>query len=307
VEVKFCFQPPQPFGLAASGGRTAVKGKVGSVTFNSNTGQCFVENIEPLAPLRVTLEEPGRRVSVRGSILTINQRFESFPQLREMLDSVGFALPMLLAVEFADPPWLEEVTGLVGSVPFRWQLALWRFDFPTTTQEDQQRRVVTSLRRLVVLAADKQRRLVGAVHYFHIACRLRREEKTAGEFLAEALHNLCKVLENLYGPEREDVRAALRVLRYRDEEIERDFIPVMLLRNSFDVGHPSLVVFTDEQLETLHRYADRAETVFRRFLQKLLEGIEAGWAAVPDYQLRRTDAQTARTLEMLRERMAGTP
>jgi len=40
----------------------------------------------------------------------------------------------------------------------------------------------------------------------------------------------------------------------------------MLLRSKIDVAHVSLVLFTPEQLHTLHRYADRAEVAFRRLL-----------------------------------------
>jgi hypothetical protein len=43
--------------------------------------------------------------------------------------------------------------------------------------------------------------------------------------------------------------------------------------------------------------------VFRRFLQKLLEDIEAGRAEVPAYQLKQADTETAKTLDVLRERL----
>jgi hypothetical protein len=166
---------------------------------------------------------------------------------------------------------------------------------------------VTAGNRFTVISAANRRRLVAALFYFHVACRVKREGKIPGEFLAEALLNFHKVLEVLYGPDRVTVRTSLKDLGYTSDEIERDYIPSMLLRDQMDVGHPMLAVLTPRQLDTLHRYADRAERVFRDLLQRLFQAIEAGSFDVPAHGAHQVDPAVNRTLEMLRRNFSQLP
>jgi len=92
-------------------------------------------------------------------------------------------------------------------------------------------------------------------------------------------------------------------LGYSTDEIERDFIPAMLLRNSIDIGHPMLALFNSQQLETLHMYADRAERAFRGLLQRIFKAIEAGELDIPPYETAAVDLSTQRTIETLRQRL----
>jgi len=59
-EICFHFQPPQPFGTAAGGGRTDVLAVAATALFNANTGEHTIESKEPLSPLDVTIEAPTR-------------------------------------------------------------------------------------------------------------------------------------------------------------------------------------------------------------------------------------------------------
>lgn len=303
VEVSLYLQPLQPFGMAAGGGSTAVLETRANMQFNANIGQHFVGSETPLMPLEVVIEEPVRLVSLKGNCLTVKEHCQDYKKLIELVESLYFGLPLLLAVEFIDPPIVERVAGRIGSAPFSWELSDWQVRFDITTQEHQEQRVATAWNRFNILSVPHLRRLIAALQYFHVACRLKREAKTPGEFLAEALLNFCKVLEVLYGSNRDQVRRSLAELGYNSEEIERDFTPAMLLRNSMDVGHPSLALFTSRQLETLHRYADRAERAFRVFLQKVFEAIESGRTDIPPYETESVDAETQRTIERLRQRL----
>ncbi len=303
VEVSLHFQPLQPFGKAPGGGLTTVQSQHARVLFNANTGQHFVECSSPLAPLEVEIEEPIRRITLEGNCVTIKEHFEDNTKFTEVLESLYFGLPLLLALEFADPPFVERVDGKIGSVLFRWELSDWRIEVNITTQDLQQQKFATAWNRFDILAAPHRRRLIAALHYFYVACRVKREGKMPGEFLAEALLNFYKVLEILYGPNRDQVRTALADLKYTTEEIERDFIPSMLLRNSIDIGHPTLALFTPQQLETLHRYADRAEKAFRDLLKRIFNAIETGDFDIPPYETGAVDPATQRTIETLRQRL----
>ena len=302
IEVSLYFQPLQPFGMASSGGLTTVVGSPTTGLINFNTGQYLVEAAKPLKPLRAVIER-SFKMCWDGNRLTVSTTCESWDSMRAIINSLYFGLPLLLAVEFADPPYVERVEGVAGGVPFTWELSRWSMPIDATTQEHQTERLTQACNRFDLLEDEHQFRLVGALHYFHIACRLRREAKSPGEFLAESLLNLHRVLEVLYGPSRDSVRSALVQLGYGGEEIERDFIPVMLLRNSIDVGHPSLALLKPEQLQTLQRYADGAEHAFRLFLQRLVNEIAAGRAELSPHEIKSPDSDLVQTIETMRSRL----
>ena len=303
AEVVFCFQPLQPFGMEAGGGRTATRAEPARMLFNANTGQHSVESTTPLAPLDVRIEEPMRTLTLKGNELTVVQHFDNLGVLQEFIESLYFGAPLLLAVDFADPPRVERVQGRIGEVKFRWELANWRAEIDITSQERQEQRVLDAWGRFAAVAGENRRRLLAALHYFHVACRLRQEAKFPGEFMAESLLNLHKVLEVLYGPRRDEVRAALAALGFGDEEIERDYIPVMILRDSIDIGHPSLELLSQQQLTTLHRFAERGERAFRMLLTRLLDAVVAGRVVVQPYDFVPADGQTVRTIEEIQARL----
>jgi hypothetical protein len=151
---------------------------------------------------------------------------------------------------------------------------------------------------------SENRRLVAALHYFHVAVRLARVATSPGEFLAEALLNYCKVLEVLFSDSTETVRLRLKELGYASEEIERDYVPAMILRSKIDVAHVSLALFTPHQLATLHRYADRAEGAFRSLLSRVLERFDAGSLDLPDYELHAADSETTAIIERMASALA---
>ena len=175
VELVIVFGPPQPFGMEAGGGRTAVRDVEGALQFNANTGQHFIVSSQPLEPLDVTIEEPDHRWELRGNELRVLiERCASNRDLTGLISSLYYGLPILLNVEFADPPVIERIEGKVGATRFRWELTDWQMSFQTTTQEEQERKFVDSWERFELLSNPQNRRLIGALHYFHMACRLAR-------------------------------------------------------------------------------------------------------------------------------------
>ena len=288
VEISFVFQPLQPFGVVAGGGKTAVRGVPATAHFDANSGKHTIESKEPLQSLNVTIEEPGRRTEIRGNELRVFTHCKTLKDLNDLIQSLYFGFPMLLNVEFVDPPIVERVSGKAGSTSFRWELAKWRMEFETTTQELQEEKIASSWRRFDLLSKPGNRRLIAALHYFHVGCRLSRVGNSPWEFMPEVILNLSKVLEILFPPvgdgkTRDAVRTALKTLDYSEVEIERDFIPAMALRNEIDVGHVSLSLFTLKQLQILHEYTESAEAAFRSMLRRLLDRMQKGHYEVPLY------------------------
>ena len=119
-------------------------------------------------------------------------------------------------------------------------------------------------------------RFSAALHYYHVARRLVVAGNGAHEFMAEIILNLNKVLEVLFGPRRDSVREELTKLGYSSEDIEIRFIPLMILRNEFDVGHAFLSVIDREVLKELYSYLEFMEEDFCELLQRLLRRMNDG-------------------------------
>lgn len=305
--LRFHFLPTQPFGVTADGGRTAVRAVAASALFDANSGAHSVQSKQPLETLDVTIEEPSRVVRLAGRELSISQGCDSLRDLEALVQSVFFGLPPLLNVAFADPPFVERVDGTVGSSSFRWELSNWRMEFRTTTQNQQEERVAEAWERMSFLAETaRRRRLFAGLHYFHVACRLARECRTAGEFVAEVILNLAKTLETMFPPvgdgrTRDAVRAGLRLLGFSEEEIEGNFLPAMALRNEIDVGHIELGLFKMDQLKIIHAFTERAEGAFREMFERLLVAIKEGRMDVPAYDTSSPRKEALELIERLRK------
>jgi len=185
-------------------------------------------------------------------------------------------LPMLLNLELAEPPIVMTTCGRVGDTTFNWELVGRKFCFQTTTQENQEKTIYSTIERFRLFSEKANPRLLAALHYFHIACRLTAEGNSPWEFMAESVLNLCKVLQVLFGEKRDDVRGGLAGLGYSMEEIERDFIPLMVLRDGFDVGHASLTIFKPENLEAIYEYLEDIESHVRDLLKCVTDSVQAG-------------------------------
>jgi hypothetical protein len=262
------------------------------VHLDTNTGHIAVEPQLPLKPLEVLINEKDRIVRLCGNILTIETQCGDIKELDGLIQSVYYAFPMLLNMEFADPPVINRVTGEVGGTPFSWELRMSPTIAATiaaTNQELQEKRVIHSWLRFNVISPPDRKRLVAALHYFHTACRLLRAGHTPWEFMSESILNFCKVLQALFpgtdGGSCDSARKGLRKLGYTDEEIERDFVPAIILRNQIDVGHVFLAMLQWDQLNVIHQYSRSAEGAFQEMLRRTVELIGQGKADVPPYEV----------------------
>jgi len=298
--VRFHFLPLQPFGAEAGGGRTAVRAVAAQALFNAHSGQHTITSAQPLNPLEVILQYQDLKATWSGPVLTIAKRYTSADEFSRFVEVVYFVLPALLAVSFADPPYVSQVEGEIAGRPFHWELAWWKAGFRMTTQEEQERLAAQAWETLALVTVPARRRLVAALHYFHVASRLAREGTTAGEFVAEVILNLAKVLEVLFPGSRDTARAGLAHLGFSQDEIEGRFLPAMALRSKIDVAHVGLGIFTVDQLKVIHAYTDLAEEAFRGLLQRILDRTARGQWEVVGYELGAPDADAIATIERLR-------
>jgi hypothetical protein len=268
-----------------------------NLLFDPNSGQHSIESKQPLSPLHVTIKESTRTLRLTGTTLSISQQVASLTEMQDLIESIYFVFPLLVNIPFADPPYIEEVDGKVGSTSFRWELDGWRMQIRTTTQEQQEEGFAKAWERMGVLDKPIRRRLVAGLHYFHVACRLARAGSTAGEFVAEVVLNLAKSLEVLFPPAGDG----------RTRDAVRDFIPAMALRNEIDVGHVELGLFTMGQLKTIHSFTERAEGAFREMFERLLSSVESGTADIAPHELGPPRDEAIKLIERLQKSVAGGP
>lgn len=302
TEVIFQLAPLQPFGMEPGNGRTCIRAVGAQALFNANTGQHTIQSEKPLHPLEVIIDEtPIREVELKGSLLTIRMRVQSLEELDELVQSIFYGFPMLLNIEFADPPTVTQVYGKIGDVLFKWELTDWQMEFETTTQDEQEAKAANSWLRFNVISEPSRRRLIAALHYFHIACRLTRVGNSPWEFMGEAILNFSKVLEVLFPSEGEGktieaAREGLKELGYSMDEIERDFVPAIALRNGIDVGHVHLSLLKQTHLQILHKYTDAAEHTFRLLMRRILDRVADDSYVITPYSASKAGPEVTRII-----------
>jgi len=273
---------------------------------NANTGRQYVASLGLLRPLEVSIKDEVREVKVEGNKFHILTRCATRKDLIELIESVYYVLPALLNLDFADSPVIECTCGKVGNVSFEWVHKGVVGIFDVTTKERQEKRVVSAWDRMTLLSSHSAgRRLLAALQYFYMACRLSEAGTSPSEFMAEIILNYSKILEVLFPPsgDGETRRAArqglMNKLDYSEEEVERDFLPAMALRNEIDVGHVQLSLLSQAELNVLHKYTDEAEKAFRSMLQRLLDKIESGYDVIPKDPTAVLDPRTAIVIQRL--------
>ena len=303
VIIEMKLGPPQAFGTSDEPSRLAILGSTARMFWNANTGRTQIQSKPPLKPLNVEIRTPEQRLTLSGDLLTYEATCQDLSELHGILQAFLYVFPSLLNVRFADPPYVQYVQGHVGGGRFRWEHREARGQFAPKTQDEIERHVADSFERLDLMAGVTNRRLAAGLHYFHMASRLSVAGISQWEFMAESILNLSKTLEILFGTSRDAVREQLLSLGYSHEEIEGDFIPVMILRNHFDIGHPRLATFKQDQLQILYQYLTQIEDRFRDLFNRLFCRIAEGTYVLNQIGDLRLDFQEQKAFDRLVETM----
>ena len=198
----------------------------GDVIYDANTGKSWFKSDIFLSPLDVTIEWTDLKVDLKGNIVHINSKCKDSKNLLNLLAAAHYVIPILLNIEFAEPPVVEYTRGRIGEATFDWILMQKKIWFDVTNNEAQEKRVADSFKRLTWITQISNRRLAAAAYYFYVARRLSEAGHSAFEFMAEVVLNLSKTLEALFGVggNCDKVRTELRKLGYCETDIEERFI-----------------------------------------------------------------------------------
>lgn len=265
VSVKVTLGPANTFGVGKQPNRLVVRGSDATFLFNANTGRVYVKCTPTLRPLKVQIEADNVCLRLKGQTLNLTFHCQDYDMFYSTLRTYLHVFPTLFNIVLANPPIVELIEGKVGDVKFRWEHIEAIAFFPEMSQVEIEKEVADSFTRIGLLDA----RLAAALHYFHVASRLAALGHSPGEFMAESILNMCKALQVLFGEKYDDVRLGLHDLGYTVEEVEGAFIPLMILRNHFDVGHAQIATPTLEQTKILYAYLSEAEMTFQEMFSRL--------------------------------------
>jgi len=110
------------------------------------------------------------------------------------------------------------------------------------------------------------------------------------DFAGEAVVNLAKVLEALFGGDsRDEMRTGLHKCGYDDGIIESVFISVAVLRSKLDAAHVRLAALNGDERRQLQVFLDGVLGYFRELLAKLVGDVESGQIVLPSYEMNRED------------------
>ena len=312
VKLRFLFHPDTALGNAGAEGRTWKQATPGSVIFNANTGHFRIEPKNGLDELDVTYEHSNIVFRLVANQLTLTSHCSSNRELTELLESVYYVFPFVLSLCLQEPVVVDRVDGSVGSEPLAWELKSWQVPILISNQEKQEQRVIEAWDLMAFFSSFGNMRMVGALKYFHAACRLSRVGHTPWEFMGELLLNFCKVLEVLFPPtggemSRDAARDGLSKLSYSSAEIERYFIPAMLLRSKIDVGHVFLGLFTRPELTALHAYTEVIERKWLNMLKRVVERVRADSTFLKGYEVSTADREAKAIVSSIKQSLEQEP
>jgi hypothetical protein len=281
VTLEVQYGPATSFGSDDAPSRTLVRAREASVVINANTGRWLAQSRPPLERLNAVIESPSSNVFLHGNKMTYEFECTAIEELEGTISVLKWLLPPLLNLAFPDPPTVEYVRGQLGTTKFRWEHKPeeWQVHIRTVTSGGLEEQFIKAYETLPLFNGTQNRRLAAALSYFHAAVRLSVSGDSPWEFMSETILNYAKCLDILFTTSEKsmnDVRSGLKRLGYTNEEIEGDFIPILILRSWVDVAHPGVKFHKSRDLRILYRYMVLAEDRLRQLLLRVIEQLKSG-------------------------------
>lgn len=279
--------PSEMFGKGTSHSRLLVRARKAQVLIDANTGRVRALSSPSLEPIEVIWEAGDFECHLDGDVLRYEFLCPSMEDLEGAVLGLYWVLPQLLAVKFPEPPYVRRVWGTIGESSFRWEHKpeTWFVQYMPVTHEGMEQSVADALEQMQLFAGTANRRILAALSYFRTAQRLIVVGESHWEFMGEVILNYAKCMEALFvtsGNSRKDVRKGLAALGYSPEQIEGDYIPILLLRSQIDSAHASAVIWDSKDLETVHQYAAQSEYRMRDLLDRVLKSPDSTPAFKPE-------------------------
>jgi len=240
------------------------------------SGRFYYKPNKRLAQLKRKFQLDGTTFEINKNELRLDFICEHAREFDIVFNLIYYGIPLFLNVSFPFPVYIKRILGRVGKTEFRWNLKRFKYYTKEYSVEDLLNDVQKSFEYVNIFKNGMNRRYAAAMFYFKVARRLQYSGHMYNEYMSEIVLNYTKILNSLFGESRDDVRDGLKVLGYNENDIEMKFIPYMILRNEFDVGHISLSVLKENELHSLYEYLEFGAEDFRNLLvnvrNKLIDG-----------------------------------
>lgn len=263
IELAYRLRPGDLFGIPGAGTpRSTVTGET-KFSIDGETGKLVVLETGTLPPFRFDGTFKDGSLTIVGNEAVLRATAASEQHLESLMNWASVLLTQFLTVQLGAFIDIESVKGTVAG---RQVAAL----YPAESYSILLASVDTALREERIRSAllgpsvdnPSYSRFVASTRYFHHAIRLIAPTEVnyvPYNAYAEVLLNLAKSIEILFSaPSRDVLRGRLRQLGYSNDQIESQIVPILLVRNEIDVGHPTSGHATPEEVATLRRFVDRS-------------------------------------------------
>jgi hypothetical protein len=220
VHVTVSMMPSPIFGDLATG-QTIRNGDAATAHWNANLGRSFVVPKDgfPKPDLHGSIGKMS--VVVEGNAIRASWTCKDMKELLGVLAAFHFGLPPALSLSFQEAFIVANISGRTDKAAFVWQVERTPTHFEVIDVPSRDKRLVDGLRRFTALCEPENIRLLAASSYFHRAVLLLESGPGPSDFAGEAVVNLAKLLEVLFGdPSRDKIRDGLRGIGYEDSLIE---------------------------------------------------------------------------------------
>lgn len=256
--------------------------------FNANIGEMSVETSDPFPPINTEINYKNLRMNFKGEVLYIEGRIKDFHDLSNFLFTIEYFMFPLLNLALPEPIVLSEAVVDFDSGKVSWQYKDGLGGVIVNAPEVLEKEIADLVEDFWFLIGDeKYFRVLASVQYLQLASRLKLAGSNPREFMAEVILNLAKALEVLFG-DRDNVRHGLGQLGYSEDEIEAQFMPILLLRAYWGVAHPKIGVLndSDNKMRSLFLYYMESEKIIKSMLRKLMEKLKEGSFNLSSHSLR---------------------
>jgi hypothetical protein len=275
-------EPPDLFGEAADANprEVVLQSAAGVKAFwDNNTGRTHVESdvhMKPAASILRALSDV--QLAVYGTRLSATFRANDMGEVMDVAHWIEFYYCPFLSLSTGVYVVPRRLHGQIGNgcainfefVKLSTQLKVFR--------DDVRDRALELARDFADMQDARVPRLVLASLYFRQACRLQssRQVLVPALGISEAVINLAKALNVLFGDSNDEIREGMKLLGFSHEEVESQIVPIMLIRSSMDVAHAVNRRLNTAQVDTLFEYCQRATRNVRAVILKAALSIRDG-------------------------------
>jgi len=304
-EIKLELGPKEIFGNKNSSKQNFfINGKRNISHYNANNGRHYFISKPPLQPLQDRfIWDTDYDVKISGNIFIISGTIGDWNYFINLLEIFHYIFPTILNVNYPETPFVIRTSGSIGNIDFGWELMQQTLLWLKESEENLKTEIQKSFLDLLIFDNGLNRRVGAGLKYYYNACRLIDSGNGPNEFMAEVILNLAKSISVLFpggDGSRDIIRHHLTQLDYTEDEIETKFIPLLLLRNHFDVGHAFLSLISQEDLKLLYEYLKNIKEDFRELFHRIIERLIKKTYEIDQVESLELDNDKKRTWENLK-------